>query len=132
MNGRRRARSVVPHSAREILAMIRNLGAHEPMNEGRSSFIVHRSSFRKGGFTLVELLVVIAIIAILFSLTSAAVIKVIGVADDTANRVTIGQLEVAVASFMGRFEGVSVPPSRIWLDETMQYTSVPAGQPATL
>ena len=47
---------------------------------------------RRAGFTLVELLVVITIIAILFALTSAAVVKALGKMDEVRTRNDISQL----------------------------------------
>jgi prepilin-type N-terminal cleavage/methylation domain-containing protein len=79
-----------------------------------------RSPAARAGFTLVELLVVIAIIAILFSLTTAAVVKVIATADETANRTEISKLEAAVRSFQSHY-GVKYVPSRIRLLENGNY-----------
>src|SRR5262245_56519506 len=76
------------------------------------------------GFTLVELLVVITIIAILVSLLTVVASKAIRTAEETSNRVEIGKLETAIASFKQQFN-VPYLPSLIWLDETMQYNTPP-------
>src|SRR5438128_1061938 len=68
----------------------------------------------RAGFTLVELLVVITIIAILMSLTTAAVVKVIGKRDELNARNDISQLGVGIQAFKTEF-GVSYIPSRLYL-----------------
>jgi general secretion pathway protein G len=69
-------------------------------------------------FTLVELLIVIGIIAILVSLTSAAVYKVLQIGPRTACRTEIGELEGAIQNFQNKF-GVDYVPSRIRLVRNM-------------
>jgi general secretion pathway protein G len=89
----------------------------------------HNHSGRAGrpGFTLVELLIVMAIIAILVSLTAAAVYKVIGLGPRTACRTEIGELETAIQNFQNKF-GVDYVPSRIRLVKNIAaYGTNPAG-----
>jgi len=64
---------------------------------------------RRGGFTLVELLVVITIIAILFSLTAAAVVKAREKADEVRTRNDISQLANAIQAFKTDFQAKYVP-----------------------
>jgi general secretion pathway protein G len=56
------------------------------------------------GFTLVELLVVVAIIALLMSLTAAAVMKFIGKGPQVQNASEIQQLATAIESFTTNFK----------------------------
>src|SRR5256885_11964690 len=86
-------------------------------------------SARRAGFTLVELLVVITIIAILFALTSAAVIKALGKSDEVRTRNDISQLQSAIQAFKTDFQ-VSYIPDRLILPpgadptlESKQYIS---------
>jgi prepilin-type N-terminal cleavage/methylation domain-containing protein len=69
---------------------------------------------RRDGFTLIELLVVIAIIAVLVSLTTAAVMKALSKGPETVTRTEIGQLETAVENFKTKYK-VDYVPSRIVL-----------------
>jgi prepilin-type N-terminal cleavage/methylation domain-containing protein len=82
-------------------------------------------SSRRGGFTLIELLVVIAIIAVLVSLTTAAVMQVMIKLPQTKTRVEIGQLEASILSFSQDHNGV-IMPSTLILRENNVY---PAGDP---
>jgi prepilin-type N-terminal cleavage/methylation domain-containing protein len=76
----------------------------------------------RAGFTLVELLVVITIIAILFALTAAAVFKAKIVADQTAVRNDISQLQNAVQAFKTDFS-VSYIPDKLVLPPGNDTTS---------
>src|SRR4051794_36951074 len=84
---------------------------------------------RRGGFTLVELLVVITIIAILFALTSAAVVKAMGKADEVKLRNEISQLAGAVQAFKTEFQApylpdrLVLPPGMDPTGESAQYVS---------
>jgi len=69
-------------------------------------------------FTLIELLVVIAILAVLFALTTAAVMKVLGVGNRTKTRVEIGELENSLRAAMSDMGGVDFVPSRLYLMST--------------
>jgi len=66
------------------------------------------------GFTLVELLVVIAIIAVLVSLTAAAVIRARLMAEVVKNRHNISQMATAIQGFSSKTQ-VDYIPSRIIL-----------------
>src|SRR5689334_13460660 len=68
----------------------------------------------RAGFTLVELLVVITIIAILFALTAAAVVKVLGKGDEAKVRHEISQLQSAVEAFKSEYR-VTYLPDRLVL-----------------
>ncbi len=82
----------------------------------------------RGGFTLVELLVVIAIIAILVSLTAAAVMKLMGKGPEAQNRNDLNQLAIALGNFKAQFG--AFPPSRCRIcSRKNQYFQ--SGQPAT-
>lgn len=63
----------------------------------------------RAGFTLVELLVVMTIIAILFSLTAAAVVKAIQKSDELRTRNDISQLQVGVQAFKTDFSVAYIP-----------------------
>jgi prepilin-type N-terminal cleavage/methylation domain-containing protein len=76
---------------------------------------------QRPSFTLIELLVVIAILAVLFSLTSAAVMKILGRGHHTKTRVEIGQLETAHATFRTEFNNPPFIPSRIKLSPRNNY-----------
>ncbi len=71
---------------------------------------------RSAGFTLIELLVVMAIIAVLMSLTTAAVIRVLGLGPQTSTRADISQLQGAIENFQTKYS-VDYIPSRIVLRE---------------
>jgi prepilin-type N-terminal cleavage/methylation domain-containing protein len=68
----------------------------------------------RSGFTLVELLVVMTIIAILTSLTAAAVVKAIAKADEAKTRNDISQLGVGIQAFKSDF-GVAYIPDTLYL-----------------
>src|SRR5262245_45043282 len=74
----------------------------------------HHPTAGRGGFTLVELLVVITIIAILFGLTSAAVVKALSKGDELKVRNEISQLANGVQAFKTQYQ-VSYVPDRIVL-----------------
>jgi general secretion pathway protein G len=82
--------------------------------------IQHR---RRAGYTLIELLVVIAIIAVLMSLTTAAVMRVLVKGPEITCRSEIDGLATARAAFLADFDGVSHMPSRILLREDGNYTA---------
>jgi prepilin-type N-terminal cleavage/methylation domain-containing protein len=88
---------------------------------------------RRSGFTLIELLVVIAIIAVLISLTSAAVFYAFVKMDEVRARNEVSQMASGVAQFEGDFNVTVPPPSRIWLDGSglTAYSTPPAGYTAT-
>src|SRR6266508_654628 len=76
----------------------------------------------RSGFTLIELLVVIAIIAVLMSLTAAAVMKFLQKGPEFKRRSDISQLQSAIAQFKAKF-GVDYLPSRFALRSNItQYT----------
>jgi general secretion pathway protein G len=79
------------------------------------------SAARRPGFTLVELLVVIAIIAVLVSLTAAAVINVLRTGPDVQVHVEIGQLTNAIGAATSDFNNVEYLPSVIFLREDGAY-----------
>lgn len=74
----------------------------------------------RSGFTMTELLVVIAIIAVLVSLTTAAVYKAMSRGDHVLARTEIAQLETALAACRADF-GVDVLPSLLVLREDGLY-----------
>ena len=76
------------------------------------------------GFTLIELLVVIAILAVLFSLTSAAVMKAMDSGYRTETRAEIGQFETSLRAAMAEMGGVEYIPSILLLKT--QYAAAPA------
>jgi prepilin-type N-terminal cleavage/methylation domain-containing protein len=86
---------------------------------------------RRPGFTLIELLVVIAIIAILVSLTAAAVMKVRLEAEKVKNRNDISQLSASIAAFCSKYN-VDMVPSFIVLREDGRYGDNPNPQIAAL
>jgi prepilin-type N-terminal cleavage/methylation domain-containing protein len=73
---------------------------------------------RRAGFTLVEVMVVVAIIAILVSLTAAAVFKVIGKGDELKARKDMSDLQLAIENFKAQFK-VNFVPSRFRLRENL-------------
>jgi prepilin-type N-terminal cleavage/methylation domain-containing protein len=73
---------------------------------------------RRAGFTLIELLVVIAIIAILVSLTAAAVFKISGKGDELIARHDISNLAAAIEAFKQQMK-VDFIPSRFRLREDL-------------
>jgi prepilin-type N-terminal cleavage/methylation domain-containing protein len=78
----------------------------------------NKTTSRRTGFTLVEVLVVIAIIAILVSLTAAAVFKIYGKGDELIARHDISNLATAVEAYKQKFN-VDWLPSRFRLREDL-------------
>jgi prepilin-type N-terminal cleavage/methylation domain-containing protein len=78
----------------------------------------------RGGFTLIELLVVMAIIAVLVSLTAAAVLKFLAKGPEIQNRTDIGQLDTALASARTEFGLTGDFPSFLVLREDGIYDTV--------
>ncbi len=78
----------------------------------RTHHLLDRSGRR--GFTLIEILVVIAIMAVLISLTTAAVMRARVSALNTQNRHNISQLATAIEAFQAKMQ-VNYIPSRIVL-----------------
>jgi prepilin-type N-terminal cleavage/methylation domain-containing protein len=78
----------------------------------RRRYLPDRSA--RSGFTLVELLVVIAIMAVLISLTTAAVMRARLSALNTQNHHNISQLQTAIQTFCTKMQ-VDYIPSRIVL-----------------
>jgi prepilin-type N-terminal cleavage/methylation domain-containing protein len=84
----------------------------------------------RSAFTLVELLVVIAIIAILVSLTAAAVMKAMLKINEVQTRTDIGEMDQAMASFMTDYNLQYPPPSILNICENgSQYFSNGQVQP---
>jgi prepilin-type N-terminal cleavage/methylation domain-containing protein len=83
----------------------------------------------RAGFTLIELLVVIAIIAVLVSLTAAAVMKIFGKGPETQRRSDISQMQAELAQAKANFGLDQQFPSLLVLDETGAYTP-PVGSTA--
>ena len=75
----------------------------------------------RSAFTLIELLVVIAIIAILVSLSAAAVMKVLGKIPEIQTRTDISEMDVSLATFMSDYQLSDPPPSYLILREDMSY-----------
>jgi general secretion pathway protein G len=75
-------------------------------------------SSRRAGFTLVEVLVVVAIIAVLVSLTAAAVFKIYGEGDKLVARKDISDLGIAIEAFKLKMN-VDYIPSRFRLREDL-------------
>jgi general secretion pathway protein G len=80
-------------------------------------------STRRSAFTLVELLVVIAIIALLVSLTAAAVMRVMVMIPEVQTRTEISQLDASLASFMSDYNLDVPPPSYLILREDLAYNA---------
>src|SRR5262249_22687578 len=76
------------------------------------------TSSRRAGFTLVEVLVVVAIIAVLVSLTAAAVFKIYGEGDKLVARNDISNLAAAIEAFKSDRK-VEWLPSRFRLREDL-------------
>jgi prepilin-type N-terminal cleavage/methylation domain-containing protein len=85
----------------------------------------------RSAFTLIELLVVIAIIAILVSLTGAAVMKVMLKIPQVQTSTEIGEMGTAMGSFMATYNLQNPPPSTLHLCEngTQYYNSNGQVQP---
>jgi general secretion pathway protein G len=79
-----------------------------------------RPNAARTAFTLIELLVVIAIIAVLVSLTAAAVMRVVVKGPETQNATEIRELESAVATAKRDF-GTEYIPSQVRLSEINYY-----------
>jgi len=87
----------------------------------------HRtSSRRRAGFTLVEALVVVAILAILFGMTTAAVMRALITAEDARVSIEIKQFEAGLAAAKKHF-GVEQLPSAIRLRKNNWYDLTPTG-----
>jgi prepilin-type N-terminal cleavage/methylation domain-containing protein len=70
----------------------------------------HRTSSRgRAGFTLVEALVVVAILAILFGMTTAAVMQALTKAEDARVLIEIKQLEAAIAAWKSEYSASFLP-----------------------
>jgi prepilin-type N-terminal cleavage/methylation domain-containing protein len=83
---------------------------------------------RRAGFTLVELLIVLAIIALLVSLTAAAVLRFINVGPDVQTRNEIGNMETALTAAKNDLSpGTQLEylPSILVLREDCQYGTTP-------
>jgi prepilin-type N-terminal cleavage/methylation domain-containing protein len=91
-----------------------------------------RSRRGRAGFTLIELLVVMAIIAILVSLTAAAVMKFFSKGDETRRRSDISQMQAALAQAKADFGLADQFPSLLVLDETGAYTPPMGANAATI
>src|SRR5947209_2788112 len=78
----------------------------------------------RSGFTLIEMLVVIAIIAILLSLTAAAVMRARLKAEEVQNRHNISQLSTAIQAFTSK-TGIAYIPSMVVLREDGRYGDNP-------
>jgi prepilin-type N-terminal cleavage/methylation domain-containing protein len=77
---------------------------------------VHAGRGKRDAFTLVELLVVIAIIAVLVSLTTAGVMKLLYKGPKIKTQSEIGQFDIAIQAFESEF-GVDYIPSLLVLRE---------------
>jgi prepilin-type N-terminal cleavage/methylation domain-containing protein len=84
------------------------------------------------GFTLIELLVVIAILAVLFALTTAAVMKIMDNGPRVQTRVEIGDLETSLRAAMSEMGGVDYVPSRLYLMSTYPTTGMTQEQADSL
>jgi prepilin-type N-terminal cleavage/methylation domain-containing protein len=92
---------------------------------------LHRAPVRRrDGFTLIELLVVMSIIAILASLTTAAVFKAFEKMWEVQTRNDISSLASSVKQFESDYNMTVPPPSRIWLDKQGTYATPPVGYSA--
>ncbi len=75
--------------------------------------LLHSRHTGRRGFTLIELLVVIAIIGVLVSLTTAAVVKLLGKGPELVDRTDVSELTDALQKFNAKQK--FYPPSRIFL-----------------
>ncbi len=75
------------------------------------------------GFTLVELLVVIVILGVLMALLLPALTGAIGTANDAAVIAEMSSLSQALESFKTKYG--DYPPSRVVLNETLDFSSYP-------
>jgi prepilin-type N-terminal cleavage/methylation domain-containing protein len=82
----------------------------------------------RSAFTLIELLVVMAIIAILVSLTTAAVMRAMWKIPEVETSTEIAEMSVALQAFMSDFNLDVPPPSTLTLRTTV--TNYPAGDPS--
>jgi len=89
-----------------------------------------RPNAARTAFTLIELLVVIAIIAVLVSLTAAAVMRALVKGPETQTASEIREMEGQVAAVKREY-GVPYLPSAIILREDGQYTSATPGHKAS-
>jgi prepilin-type N-terminal cleavage/methylation domain-containing protein len=80
-----------------------------------------RQGTKQAGFTLLELLVVIAIIAILMSLSVAAVMRMRLIIPKVQTADEISRLHQGVSSFMADYQLNSPPPSHLYLHEDGNY-----------
>jgi prepilin-type N-terminal cleavage/methylation domain-containing protein len=84
---------------------------------------------RRDGFTFIELMVAIAIILVLISLLVGAAVTALNKMDETNTRNDITTMQSGLAQFTTDFnlQGTAggAPPSRLWLDETGQYSKPP-------
>lgn len=89
--------------------------------------LAQRQKIDRRAFTLIELLVVIAIIAVLVSLTAAAVMRFFAVGTRTANAHDMSQLQRALEEFKAKYH--VYPPDQILLANTRSaYDSHPLGK----
>jgi prepilin-type N-terminal cleavage/methylation domain-containing protein len=75
----------------------------------------------RSAFTLIELLVVIGIIAVLVSLSAAAVLKILDLVPQVSTRTDISQLDAALGAFMNDYQLQDPPPSYLILREDLNY-----------
>ncbi len=81
---------------------------------------------KRSAFTIIELMVVILIIAILVSLVTAGVVKVLNKIPEVQTRTEISELETALQAFMTDYGLSEPPPSVLVLNEASPLTS-PSG-----
>lgn len=83
-------------------------------------------------FTMIELMVVILIIAILVSLVTAGVVKVLGRIPEIQTRTEISELDVALQAFMTDYGLSEPPPSYLILNESLTYNAANPVEAASL